>query len=196
MFAAIGYGGITTNQVLFRLIQNYKLINKMAEEGIDHTINVKPSSHKTISEGVVVKGQSGMVVRFAKCCNPVYGDEIIGYITRGRGVSVHRKDCRALMNEDFEPERLIAVEWVGNEKASYNVEIQIIADDRAGLLADVSKNLFNLGRDITAINAKTGKYNHASISIRVNISGVEELNEMIGKLQALDGVEKVYRVNY
>lgn len=196
MFAAIGYGGITTNQILFRLIQNYRLINKMAQEGIDNTINVKQSSLKSVSEGVVVKGQTGMVVRFAKCCNPVYGDDIVGYITRGRGVSVHRKDCRTLHGEDFEPERLIGVEWVGNEKASYNVEIQIIADDRAGLLADVSKSLFNLGRDITAINAKTGKYNHASISIRVNISGVEELNETINKLQALDGVEKVYRVNY
>lgn len=196
MFAAIGYGGITTSQILFRLIQNYRLINKMAQEGIDNTINVKQSSLKSVSEGVVVKGQTGMVVRFAKCCNPVYGDDIVGYITRGRGVSVHRKDCRTLHGEDFEPERLIGVEWVGNEKASYNVEIQIIADDRAGLLADVSKSLFNLGRDITAINAKTGKYNHASISIRVNISGVEELNETINKLQALDGVEKVYRVNY
>ena len=143
-----------------------------------------------------MKGQTGMVVRFAKCCNPVFGDKIVGYVTRGRGVSVHRKDCRALKNEDFEPERMIGVEWVGNEKASYNVEVQIIADDRAGLIADISKSLFNLGRDITAINAKTGKYNHASISLRVNISSVEELNEMIEKLKLLGGVEKVYRVNY
>lgn len=197
MFAAIGYGGLTTNQILFRLIQNYKLINKMAQEGIDSTVNVKSSStSKSAQEGVIVKGQSGMVVRFAKCCNPVYGDEITGYVTRGRGVSVHRKDCRALKNEDFESERMIAVEWVGNDKASYNVEIQIIADDRAGLIADVTKSLFNLGRDITAINAKTGKYSHASISIRVNISSVEELNETIERLKLLDGVEKAYRVNY
>ena len=196
MYAAIGYGGLTTNQILFRLIQNYKLINKMAQEGIDNTVNVKSGTSKSAQEGVIVKGQSGMVVRFAKCCNPVYGDEIVGYITRGRGVSVHRKDCRALKNEDFESERMIAVEWVGNEKASYNVEIQIIADDRSGLIADVTKSLFNLGRDITAINAKTGKYSHASISIRVNISSVEELNETIERLKLLDGVEKVYRVNY
>ncbi len=195
MYAAIGYGGLTTNQILFRLIQNYKLINKMAQEGIDNTVNVKSVS-KASQEGVIVKGQSGMVVRFAKCCNPVFGDEIVGYVTRGRGVSVHRKDCRALKNEDFESERMIAVEWVGNEKASYNVEIQIIADDRSGLIADVTKSLFNLGRDITAINAKTGKYSHASISLRVNISSVEELNETIERLKLLDGVEKVYRVNY
>lgn len=196
MFAAIGYGGITTNQILFRLIQNYKLINKMTQEGMDNTINVKSSASKAAQEGVKVKGQSGMVVRFAKCCNPVYGDEIVGYITRGRGVSVHRKDCHALKNEDFESERMISVEWVGNEKASYNVEIQIIADDRAGLIADVTKSLFNLGRDITAINAKTGKYSHASISVRVNISSVEELNETVERLKLLDGVEKAYRVNY
>lgn len=195
MYAAIGYGGLTTNQILFRLIQNYKLINKMAQEGIENTVNVKSAS-KTSQEGVKVKGQSGMVVRFAKCCNPVFGDEIVGYVTRGRGVSVHRKDCRALKNEDFESERMIAVEWVGNEKASYNVEIQIIADDRSGLIADVTKSLFNLGRDITAINAKTGKYSHASISLRVNISSVEELNETIDRLKLLEGVEKVYRVNY
>ena len=196
MFAAIGYGGLTTNQILFRLIQNYKLINKMAQEGIDNTVNVKSSTSKAAQEGVIVKGQTGMVVRFAKCCNPVFGDEITGYVTRGRGVSVHRKDCRALKNEDFESERMIAVEWVGNDKATYNVEIQIIADDRAGLIADVTKSLFNLGRDITAINAKTGKYSHASISIRVNISSVEELNETIERLKLLDGVEKAYRVNY
>lgn len=195
MFAAIGYGGITTNQILFRLIQNYKAIHKMEQDGIDHTINVKQAAYKTIPEGVVVKGQTGMVVRFAKCCNPVYGDDIVGYITRGRGVSVHRNDCRSLNGDDFESERLVAVEWAGNKKASYNVEIQIIADDRAGLLADVSKSLFNLGRDITAINAKTGKYS-ASISVRVNIAGVDELNETINKLRSLEGVEKVYRVNY
>jgi GTP pyrophosphokinase len=196
MYAAIGYGGLSTNQILFRLIQNYKLINKMAQEGIDNTVNVKTSAAKSTTDGVMVKGQSGMVVRFAKCCNPVFGDEIIGYVTRGRGVSVHRKDCRALKNEDFELERMISVEWVGNEKASYNVEIQIIADDRTGLIADISKSLLNLGRDITAINAKTGKYSHANISIRVNISSIEDLNEVIRKLESLQGVEKVYRVNY
>jgi len=196
MYAAIGYGGISTNQILFRLIQNYKLINKMAQDGMENTVTVKPGAAKSTTDGVKVKGQSGMVVRFAKCCNPVYGDEIVGYVTRGRGVSVHRKDCRALKNEDFEPERMIPVEWVGNEKASYNVEIQIIADDRTGLIADISKSLLNLGRDITAINAKTGKYSHASISVRVNISSIDDLNEVIRKLESLQGVEKVYRVNY
>ncbi len=196
MYAAIGYGGISTNQVLYRLIQNYKLINKMAQEGIENTVNVKPEAAASGTEGVKVKGQSGMVVRFAKCCNPVYGDEIVGYVTRGRGVSVHRKDCRALKNDDFEAERMIPVEWVGNEKATYNVEIQIIADDRTGLIADISKSLVGLGRDITAINAKTAKYSHASISIRVNISSIEDLNEVIRKLESLQGVEKVYRVNY
>ncbi len=196
MYAAIGYGGISTNQILFRLIQNYKMINKMAQEGIENTVNVKPEAVKSVPDGVKVKGQTGMVVRFAKCCNPVYGDEIVGYITRGRGVSVHRKDCRALKNDDFEAERMIPVEWVGNEKASYNVEIQIIADDRTGLIADISKSLLSLGRDITAINAKTGKYSHASISIRVNISSIDDLNEVIRKLESLKGVEKVYRVNY
>ena len=197
MYAAVGCGGLTTNQILLRLIQHYKYVHKIAEEDSGNSVTVKKQvDHISGTDEVKVKNQSDMVVRFAKCCNPVYGDDIVGYITRGRGVSVHRADCKSLRKNDFEEERLIDVEWAQDNGAKYSVEIQIISTDRPGLLADISKSLFNLGRDITAINAKLGKNNRANISVRLNISSTKELEELLTKIKSLPAVEDAYRVNF
>ena len=197
MYAAVGCGGLTTNQILLRLIQHYKYVHKIAEEDSGNSVTVKKQAdHISGTDEVKVKNQSDMVVRFAKCCNPVYGDDIVGYITRGRGVSVHRADCKSLRKNDFEEERLIDVEWAQDNGAKYSVEIQIISTDRPGLLADISKSLFNLGRDITAINAKLGKNNRANISVRLNISSTKELEELLTKIKSLPAVEDAYRVNF
>ena len=137
-----------------------------------------------------------MVVRFAKCCNPVPGDDIVGYITRGRGVCVHTRDCKNMQDIGIESERLIDVSWSDSGDSKYNVEVQIVADDRSGLVMDVSQVLYNSGREITSINANSGKGGTANISLRSNIKSIDDLHDLIDKLKNLKGVQNVFRVNY
>ena len=122
------------------------------------------------------------------------GDDIIGYITRGRGVCVHTKECKNL--HDVDKERLIDVAWAGDQTTSYNVEVQIVADDRPGLMVEISQAMYNTGRDITAINAHSAKNGSATISLRSNITSVQDLGDLINKLKSLKGVHEVSRVNY
>lgn len=196
MLAAIGYGALSINQILLKLIEQYKLANQL-ETG-EQELKIVKYSGKGSEGDVTVKGNTGMVVRFAKCCNPVPGDDIIGYITRGRGVCVHKKDCNNLTDPGIDKERLIEVAWVKDDKkkASYNAELQVVASDRPGLMMDVTQVMYNTGRDITAINARTLKNGLANISISTNIHSVEDLNDLIGKLSNLKGVQKVFRGNY
>lgn len=136
-----------------------------------------------------------MAVRFAKCCNPVPGDEIVGYITRGRGVCVHTKDCRNLKDIGVEEERLIDVEWIDDQQASYSVEVQLVAEDRKGLVADIAQALTSAGRDISALNAHASKNGTANIMLRSTISSVYDLENMMRRLKGLKGVHEVFRVN-
>ena len=134
-----------------------------------------PGKSPSVSSGVVVKGYDDMVVRFARCCNPVPGDDIVGYITRGRGVSVHRSDCSNVSSADFEYGRMIEVKWSEREASYYNVEIQVTAQDRPGLIAEVSNALYEMGLSITSVNARMGKGHTAIIVIGLAISATEQL---------------------
>ncbi len=193
MFAAIGYGALTVNQVLTKLIEQYRIENQIETEEPRRGI---AQAGKGSDGDITVKGSKDMVVRFAKCCNPVPGDEIVGYITRGRGVCVHTKDCKNLKDIGFEQERLIDVAWTEEGTSKYNVEVQVVAEDRAGLIADVTQALYQSGRDITYINASAAKNGVANIALRSNISSVDDMKEMIGRLKSLKGVTDVFRVNY
>ncbi|MEG2361608.1 MAG: bifunctional (p)ppGpp synthetase/guanosine-3',5'-bis(diphosphate) 3'-pyrophosphohydrolase, partial [Christensenella sp.] len=192
MCAAIGYGALSVNQVLSKLIEQYRMSNKI-ESGSD-VLKIVKRTGSGAEEDVTVKGSAGLAVRFAKCCNPVPGDDIVGYITRGRGVCVHTKTCRNL--RDVDEERVIAVAWAGDQKTSYNVEMQIVADDRSGLMVEIAQAMYNMGRDITAINAHSAKNGVASISLRTNITSVDDLSDVMNRLNNLKGVREVYRVNY
>lgn len=192
MFAAIGYGALSANQILSKLIEQFKMANKI-DSGSEELKIVKRTG-KGAEEDITVEGNTGLAVRFAKCCNPVPGDDIIGYITRGRGVCVHTKECKNLHNVD--KERLIEVAWAGDQTTSYNVEIQIVADDRPGLMVEIAQAMYNMGRDITAINAHSAKNGVATISLRSNITSVQDLHDLMNKLKALKGVWDVFRVNY
>lgn len=192
MFAAIGYGALSANQILSKLIEQFKMANKI-DSGSEELKIVKRTG-KGAEEDITVEGNTGLAVRFAKCCNPVPGDDIIGYITRGRGVCVHTKECKNLHKVD--KERLIEVAWAGDQTTSYNVEIQIVADDRPGLMVEIAQAMYNMGRDITAINAHSAKNGVATISLRSNITSVQDLHDLMNKLKALKGVRDVFRVNY
>ncbi|XCC63522.1 bifunctional (p)ppGpp synthetase/guanosine-3',5'-bis(diphosphate) 3'-pyrophosphohydrolase [Christensenella massiliensis] len=192
MFAAVGYGALSAQQILSKLIEQYKMANKI-DSGSEELKIVKRTG-KGAEEDITVEGNTGLAVRFAKCCNPVPGDDIIGYITRGRGVCVHTKECKNLQNVD--KERLIEVAWAGDQTTSYNVEIQIVADDRPGLMVEIAQAMYNMGRDITAINAHSAKNGVATISLRSNITSVQDLHDLMNKLKSLKGVRDVFRVNY
>lgn len=192
MYAAVGYGGITTGQILTKLISEYRKVHKV-EEVLQ---NVKAKQRKTtIASGIIVKGYDDMLVRFAKCCNPVPGDKIVGYITRGRGVSVHRRDCSNIGTIDFEKERMIDVAWAKDENSSYNVEIQVSANDRSGLIAEVSNQLFDMGYSITSINTRMGKNHIAIIVIGLEITEISQLDDVMSQLRKVPEVREVFRIN-
>jgi len=192
MYAALGYGGITVSQILSRLTELYRKENNIADQVV--TKQRRPHVGHG-DEAVVVRGYTDMVVRLAKCCNPLPGDEIIGYITRGRGVSVHRADCSNINDVDFEPDRRIEVAWSSEETARYTVEIQIVGHDQPGLLAEISQLLFSLGYSISAINARSTKNKEYSINLKIEVAAMRDLEALMEKLRQVPSVTDVFRVN-
>ena len=199
MFAACGYGGIPVSTVLLRLIELYKK-SKEAEESkhsteqiIEKLIAQGPKTTKN-GTGVLVKGEAGVMVRMAKCCSPVPGDDIIGYITRGRGVSIHRSDCTSLGHTPEDLERMIEVSWDGSSGESFHVGIDIQAYDRNGLLMEVMAVLSELKITITNINAKVQEDTKTvSINVVVDIRDISQLDFVMTKLRRIREVYTVQR---
>ncbi|EFR60968.1 bifunctional (p)ppGpp synthetase/guanosine-3',5'-bis(diphosphate) 3'-pyrophosphohydrolase [Veillonella sp. oral taxon 158] len=199
MFAACGYGGIPVSTVLLRLIELYKK-SKEAEESKHSTEQIieklKSQGQKKTKNGtgVLVKGEAGVMVRMAKCCNPVPGDDIIGYITRGRGVSVHRCDCSSMGHTPEDLERMIEVSWDGSSGESFHVGIDIQAYDRNGLLMEVMAVLSELKITITNINAKVQEdTKNVSINVTVDIRDISQLDFVMTKLRRIREVYTVQR---
>ena len=201
VYASIGYGGITTGQVTNKLLEQAKKEAKAAAaaerlERLEEEQQSRPENRGN-GKGVIVEGDTGMVVRFARCCTPLPGDDIIGYVTRGRGVSIHRKDCPNIGDLLMDPERVVRVEWANNAKSSYTATIQVVADERTGLLMDVSQVLAGMNISITAMTAKVDKANQSIIQIQLSfdVSSTEQLNNIIKSMRKVRSVKEVYRVN-
>ena len=196
MYAAVGFGANSAGKVIARMLIEYRKDHK--EEEIEEKLEelskekserkVKPSSN-----GIIVKGIDNCLVKLSKCCNPLPGDEIIGYITKGRGVSVHRKDCVNVKDLLKEENRIIDVSWVEEKQASYNVDIEISANDRSGLLADITKALSTAKANIVGINAKTGKDRIAIIELTLETKNIDELNSILKAVRKVDSVYEVTR---
>lgn len=209
MYAAVGFGGLTTNQVLTRLITEYKQAHKeerlAAQAAAAEKEAQSPQSggakqpqaeRLKDSHGVIVKGEADMLVRFAQCCNPVPGDDIVGYITRGRGVSIHRADCTNVASFYGEPERLVEVSWADSPKTSgYHAEVQIISADRPRLLADVTNAISDMKMQIVAINAHMSKNQTTMINITVEITDTEQLEKMLKQLRKIPEVLEAFRTS-
>lgn len=206
LYAAIGYGGIMLNQIVPKLKEKHKLENKPATslleqmaEGFDpeHQPREREREKKRkqkAANGVVVKGVDDMLVRFAKCCNPVPGDNIIGYITRGRGVTIHRTDCVNFEKSEDAQSRFIEVSWDKKEQqTSYSSEVQIIAPDRKGLLGEVTVLITDLNLTVTGVNAKLSKNNIAIINLTLEISNSEQLTKLINKIKSMPDIIEVKR---
>ena len=195
MFASIGFGAISPNKILTRLLEEYKKEHKedTIEEKIQELVQNKTTVKKAPTSGVVVKGIDNCLVKFSKCCNPVPGDEIIGYITKGRGVSIHRKDCTNINDLLSEEERIIDVEWYEDEKTNYNVDIEILSNDRTGLLGDIVKEITSQKINIMAVNTKTNRDRIATIDITVEVKDIEQLRNVEKAIRKVDSVYEVHR---
>lgn len=195
LYNAVGYGGITSARVTARLMEEYRAEKAriQQEQALqqDRPENVKPLV-TSVSNGVIVKGEANMLVRFAHCCNPVPGDSIVGFITRGRGVSVHRADCSNLNDTNFELDRFIEVEWAGESSSSYQAELELQMQDRPGLLADVSMAAMNLNVKMLSLNAKAmGPV--AEISLGVEIRNKDQLEALIRQFNKMPETIHVFR---
>ena len=200
LYATIGFGGLSTLQLLNRLAEEYKKQNRaeapplpIAEKPAEEAKKPAPSSS---SNGVIVKGESGMLVRFARCCNPLPGDEIVGYITRGRGVSVHRADCVNLKDAGVEPERMIEVEWESSGAGSYEADIQMLCYDHAGLFAEISLMFASQNVPVTAVTAHTvkNKQGLCTMNMTIVIKTTQQLDKLLRDLQKRPDVIEVFRV--
>ena len=205
VLAAVGHGGLKEGQVVNKLVEEYEKVHKkqMTDQEALMEVSEKNKSEKRPAQtrkksGITVKGIHDLSVRFSKCCSPVPGDEIIGFVTRGRGISIHRTDCvNILCMPESDRARLIDAEWevdaVEKSGELYLTEICLYAHNRTGILLDISKIFMELKVDLKTVNIKTSKQELATISLSFEISGIEELNHIIKKLRNVESVIDIER---
>lgn len=201
--ATLGHGGLKEGQVVNKMLEEYRkdhpiqltdedVLNNVSSENKDKAVPQKSKS------GIIVKGLYDVAVHFSKCCSPVPGDEIVGFVTRGRGVSIHRTDCINIMNlSELEKVRLIDAEWQQGaehgDNGLYLAEIKIFGNNRTGLLVDITRIFTEREIDISSINSKTSKQGVATISISFNTKGKEELSSLIEKIRQVESVIDIER---
>ncbi|GAB7386506.1 GTP diphosphokinase [Bacillaceae bacterium] len=191
MFAAVGYGGITAAQIVTRLTEKFR---KAKEETLKLPEG-KPEAQerKKPDQGVSVKGVKNLLVRFSRCCNPVPGDEIVGFVTRGRGVSVHRVDCPNIKATEDE-ERLIPVEWECDTDQDYNVDIEITGHDRSGLLNEVLNVVSETKTNIVAVSGRADRNKVATIHMTLAIRNLDNLHKVVERIKKIKDIYSVRRI--
>ncbi len=202
IYAAVGYGGLTVNKVVGKLREEYRQAMKKEKPDLDilqieQVANNAQKRKKATSNGIIVEGVEDCLVSLSRCCSPVPGDEIIGYITRGKGVSVHRKDCTNILSSDKrgDAERLINVHWEAelSNDFSYQTEIKILAHDRKGLLAEIAGIIADLKILITGMNSRVTKEQEAVVELMMEINSKEQLDLIVKKLNNISGVYEIKR---
>jgi len=204
VLAAIGHGGLKEGQIVNRMLEFYAADHKeeitdeeVAKEIKDAAAKNNHAENSKHVNGIVVKGVHDISVRFSKCCNPLPGDEIVGFITRGRGISIHRNDCvNVLSLSEIDRARLIDAEWQADESLednAYQVEIVIYANNRRGLLVDVSRTLTEKNVNIVSVNTRTSKQDVVTMELVFETSGRQEMAHMIEKLNSIEGVIDIER---
>lgn len=198
LLAALGYGGVTLNTVISKLVDIYKKDQKLTttKDLSELLAELKPRKSKAkASHGILVKGEEGIMVKLARCCNPIPGDPVIGYITRGSGVSVHRADCpNVLSNNPEEQSRLIEVSWDVDIDSVYKVNIVVTSVNRPGMMADIMMATSEAKLNIFALNCRTDKNKVATTHIGLDISSLEQLEYIMNRIRRMKGVYSVERV--
>ncbi|MCD8054896.1 MAG: bifunctional (p)ppGpp synthetase/guanosine-3',5'-bis(diphosphate) 3'-pyrophosphohydrolase [Lachnospiraceae bacterium] len=200
VLAAIGHGGMKEGQVVNKLLEEKKKDERLhlTDEDVLQAVTEgdrKPELKKT-GKGIVVEGLDDLAVHFSRCCNPIPGDEIVGFVTRGRGISIHRTDCINVLNlPEVERHRLIEAEWNEDiqKTEKYKTEITLFTHNRIGLLADLSRVLAEGEVDIQSMNTRTSKQGIATVTLDFQTSGVEEINRITTKLRQIEGVMDIQR---
>ena len=200
VLAALGHGGLKEGQILNKLVDAYEKEHKKEitdEKVLEAAAEAREKLPITKEKGgIVVRGIDDVAVRFAKCCSPIPGDEIVGFVTRGRGVTIHRTDCINVMNlSESDRARLIDAEWQGSEVTSglYTAEINVYANNRMGLLVDISRIFTERKIDLAGINSRTSKQGTATISLTFDVHSKEELANLVEKLRQVDSVLDIER---
>ncbi|MCM1100207.1 MAG: bifunctional (p)ppGpp synthetase/guanosine-3',5'-bis(diphosphate) 3'-pyrophosphohydrolase [Clostridium sp.] len=205
VLAAVGHGALKEGQIINKLQELYDREHKKSltnEEVLRSIAEVAAASanrppHMQSKGGIIVKGIADLSVRFSKCCSPVPGDEIVGFVTRGRGISIHRTDCINILNlPEIERARLLETEWqvpTHPTEEKYEVEIKVFANDRSGLLADITKVMTEKNINILSLNTRTSKQGEATLQITFETSGREELNRIIDKIRGVESVIDIER---
>ena len=200
-YAAIGYGGISLNKMMPHIKDAYVKEFKQPEPVEEDVIKItKPSQKKRTKsqEGVVIEGIDNCLIKLSKCCSPVPGDKIIGFITRGHGVSIHKRDCTnvpKVIELADEPDRWISAGWDSSVKEDFTATVSMTCLDRVGLMADVSKMIADMRVMIYGINTKSKKDGRASLELTIGVNGIEHLNGVMAKLRKINGVLDVERSN-
>ena len=192
MFASIGFGKTNTDQIIQKLIKKHKDELPKNPENLD--INKTNNTNKSFSNEVRVSDLDDQVdVKFAKCCNPVPGDKIVGYITKGNGISVHVRNCPNITNLKT-PERLIDVYWQNSSSDMFPVRIQITTKDGTGIIFEITKLISTENVSIEAMNVRSNENHEGIIDLTVSVPNTEKLNELIMKLKTIKMIESIYRV--
>lgn len=187
LYAALGFGTVKLSQVTAKLIDIYNRFNKKPIK------NIVKSKRKVQKSGIDVKGVDGVKVRIAKCCTPVPGDDIIGYITIGRGISVHRADCPNV-NNNVEESRIVQVSWQKDEANSYEAAIEVRALDKPNVIGDVANRINEAKLNMTSLNARSTRDGDAIVDVILEITNIDELEGIIDKLKRVKNVFDVYRM--
>ena len=201
VLAAIGHGGLKEGQVFNKLLEAYEKENKKKitdEEVLEAAAEAQEKLHIAKSKGgIIVRGIHDVAVRFSKCCSPIPGDEIVGFVTRGRGITIHRTDCVNVLNmSEADRTRLIEAEWQETDSRAaekYTAELQIYANNRTGLLVDLAKIFTERKIDLKNINSRISKQDKATISVSFEVGSKEELASLVEKIRQVESVQDVER---
>ena len=195
-YAAIGYGGISVIKMLPQIKENYTKLTKSKEPVPDEITVTAPQKKSKSSEGVTVENIDNCLIKFARCCNPLPGDEIIGFITRGHGVSIHNRNCPNVPKDiamSDEPERWVRATWDANVKEDFNATLSVVCIDKVGLLAEISGKFAEMRVMIHSVNMRSIKDGRAIMNVTITVGGAEHLKSVMAKIQKIDGVLLVER---
>lgn len=192
MYASLGHGGVTTNQILTKLV---RIDDELNEDKKEDEIKLAPVNYQQEykQDVIIIRGLNNILTRFAKCCTPIPGDEVIGYVSRGKGITIHRNNCKTL--NQLETERLIRAEWGNIENATYHAEINLIVKNASGALAAVTNKIAELKINIIAVTSNQISNERSLINLVVNITEKQQLSDLMNKLKTLNSVYEVYRSN-
>lgn len=199
LLSTVGFGGIPLTKAFSRIKDYYRRLNPIDSdnEALDDLVNISTEKFSKSNNGIIVKGINNCLVKISHCCNPVPGDDIVGYITKGRGVSVHRADCVNITNiSEVDAQRFIEVWWAADQSSNYESDLQIIANDRNGLMVDVMNVVSAAKSSIRAVNSRVTKDNLAIINVTAVVSSQEQIQKLMKLLRGIESVTSVSRLKH